>query len=250
VSDVDAPHAPTDLLVAQAFVAAAGTVGDDVDVDGAIARLTSGCRSARPDADAGVIARDVDGELRLATGSAWHLQLLERIAIPYDEGPLLDCARSGEPVVCRDLRDAIGRWPAFANATIETGYHSVHALPLRHGTAVIGAVELLRAQTGEIASASIALLQALADVTTVGILRQRATVEARNRVEQLEGALASRVTIEQAKGILAAHSGRDPESAFEDLRGYARARNERLAEVAAAIVARTLAATSVVGAAS
>jgi hypothetical protein len=241
--------APTEL-VAQAFVAAAGMVGDDVDVDGVIARLTSSCRIAVPDADAGVIARETDGELRLAAGSAGHLQLLERIAVPYDEGPLLDCARSGEPVACTDLRNAIGRWPAYANAAIEADYRSVHALPLRHDTAVIGAVELLGAATGGIAAAPLRLLQALADVTTVGILRQRATVEARRRVEQLEGALASRVTIEQAKGILAAHSGRDPESAFEDLRGYARARNQRLAEVAAAIVNRTLAATSVVAATS
>jgi hypothetical protein len=244
VRDVDAPAE----LVAQAFVAAAGTIGDDVDVDGAIARLTSGCRSAVPDADAGAVARDLDGQLRLAAGSSEHLQLLERIAVPFDEGPLLDCARSGEPVACSDLRDAIGRWPAYASSAVECGFVSVHARPLRHDTAVIGAVELLRAETGEIPAASLALLQALADVTTVGILRQRATVEARSRVEQLEGALASRVTIEQAKGILAAHSGRDPEFAFEALREYARARNERLAEVAAAIVNRTLAPTTVVAA--
>jgi hypothetical protein len=178
------------------------------------------------------------------------LQLLERIAVPFDEGPLLDCARSGDGIVCTDLRSAVGRWPAFANAAIESGFLSVHALPLRHDTAVIGAVELLRAETGEIEPAPLALLQALADVTTVGILRQRVTVEARHRVEQLEGALASRVTIEQAKGIIAAHSGRDPESAFVALRGYARARNQRLAEVAAAIVNRTLSATTVVGAGS
>jgi hypothetical protein len=250
VSDVDAPHAPTDLLVAQAFVAAAGTIGDDVDVDGAIARLTSGCRTAVPGADAGVIAREVDGELRLAAGSVDHLQLLERIALPYDEGPLLDCARSGDLVGCADLRDAVGRWPTFANAAIDAGFLSVHALPLRHGTAVIGSVELLGAGTGELASEQLGLLQALGDVTTVGILHQRATVEARNRVAQLEGALASRVTIEQAKGILSVHAGRDPEFSFEVLRRYARTHNQRLADVAAAIVERTLAATTVVGAAS
>jgi hypothetical protein len=246
VTDVDAPTE----LVAQAFVAAAGTIGDDVDVDGAIARLTSGCRAALPSGDAGVIARDVDGELRLAAASFEHLQLLERIVLPYDEGPLLECARSGEPIARPDLRDAVGRWPTFANAAIESGFCSVHALPLRYDTAVIGAVELLRAERGAMPTAPLALLRALADVTTIGILRQRATVEARNRVAQLEGALASRVTIEQAKGILAAHSGGDPEAAFDVLRGYARARNERLAEVAAAIVDRTLPATTVVGAAS
>jgi hypothetical protein len=241
--------APTEL-VAQAFVAAAGTLGDDVDVAGAIARLASGCRTAIPDADAGVIARDVDGELRLAAGSAEHLRLLERIVVPYDEGPLLDCARRGEPVECADLHDAVGSWPMFASAAVEMGGRSVHALPLRHGTAVIGAVELLRADPGAIPPDALALVRGLADVATVGILRQRATVEARNRVEQLEGALASRVTIEQAKGILAAHAGGDPEAAFEVLRGYARARNQRLAEVAAAVVNRSLAPTTVVAAAS
>jgi hypothetical protein len=245
---VDAPHAPTEL-VAQAFVAAAGTVGDDVDVAGAIARLASGCRTAVEGTDAGVIARDVEGELRLAAGSPDHLRLLERIVVPYDEGPLLDCARSGDAVACVDLRGAIGRWPAFANAALEAGFHSAHALPLHHGTAVIGAVELLGPTTDAITPTSLALVQGLADVTTVGILQQRATVEARSRVEQLEGALASRVKIEQAKGILAAHSGRDPEAAFEALRRYARARNQRLGEVAAAIVNRSLAATTVVGAA-
>ena len=122
---VDAPSE----LVAQAFVAAAGTIGDDVDVAGAIARLTSGCRTAVADTDAGVVARDVEGELRLAAGSPEHLQLLERIVVPYDEGPLLDCARSGEPVACTDLRGAVGRWPAFAYAAIEAGFLSVHALP-------------------------------------------------------------------------------------------------------------------------
>jgi ANTAR domain len=53
--------------------------------------------------------------------------------------------------------------------------------------------------------------------------------------EQLQGALNSRVAIEQAKGILAEHLGLDMGQAFELLRGQARAQSRRLAELAGAV---------------
>ncbi len=244
--DVDAPE----QLVAQAFVAAADTLGDEVDVAGCVARLASGCHTVVPETDCGVLARDLDGTLRIAASSPEHSQLLERIVVPYDDGPVLDSARSGTPVTCADLRHAVGRWPSFANAAIDLGFLSVQAVPMHHGTAVVGAVQLLGDVVGVPDPSAVALVQALADVATIGILLQRATVEARTRVEQLEGALASRVTIEQAKGMLAATAGGDPETAFETLRRYARGRNARLTEVASAIVERSLAASDVVAAAT
>ena len=70
--------------MAQAFVAAAGTLGDDVDTEGSIARLASGCRSLLSELDCGVIARDADGELRSVASSPAHLRLVQRIMVPYD----------------------------------------------------------------------------------------------------------------------------------------------------------------------
>jgi hypothetical protein len=62
----------------------------------------------------------------------------------------------------------------------------------------------------------------------------------RERVGQLQGALDSRVIIEQAKGVLAERHGEPVEEAFERLRGAARSRSARIQEVAKAVVAGEL----------
>jgi len=87
--------------------------------------------------------------------------------------------------------------------------------------------------------------QALADVATIGILQQRAASEQRLLAEQLQYALDSRVTIEQAKGVIAEHAHFDMDAAFSALRLYARNHNERLVDVAHAVAARTLAAAEI-----
>jgi hypothetical protein len=55
-------------------------------------------------------------------------------------------------------------------------------------------------------------------------------------VTQLRQALASRVWIEQAKGVLAATQGIDPEAAFQQLRARARSSSRKLAVVAQEVV--------------
>jgi hypothetical protein len=58
--------------------------------------------------------------------------------------------------------------------------------------------------------------------------------------DQLQGALTSRVAIEQAKGYLAAKFDMDTTTAFHVIRRYARDHNQRLHDVAEAIVAGQL----------
>jgi ANTAR domain len=55
-------------------------------------------------------------------------------------------------------------------------------------------------------------------------------------VAQLRQALTSRIWIEQAKGVLAATQGIDPEVAFQQLRARARSSSRKLAEVAQEVV--------------
>ena len=57
------------------------------------------------------------------------------------------------------------------------------------------------------------------------------------RRAQLERALASRIVIEQAKGILAERFGLSVDDAFDLLRRAARSRRMRLHDLAAAVVA-------------
>ena len=109
---------------------------------------------------------------------------------------------------------------------------------MRLRDSTIGALNLLRTDGGELSDADLAAAQALADVATIGLIHQRAAEDARLLTEQLQRALDSRIVIEQAKGVLAQHGGLSMSAAFDALRGYARAHQARLSDVAAAVAAR------------
>ena len=86
------------------------------------------------------------------------------------------------------------------------------------------------------ADAEARVVQALADVATIGMLQQRAIQRGDDLTEQLQGALNSRVIIEQAKGVLAQIHTTTPDAAFEMLRTYGRSNNRRLGEVASDVI--------------
>ena len=134
-----------------------------------------------------------------------------------------------------ELAAATGRWPSFAPAALEAGFASVQALPMRLRDEVIGAVNLFRHAPGRLDETGLRVGQALADVATIGLLHERNFRHQEALAEQLQGALNSRVTIEQAKGVLAERRGLDMGQAFELLRAQARAQNRRLAELAGAV---------------
>jgi hypothetical protein len=62
----------------------------------------------------------------------------------------------------------------------------------------------------------------------------------RRENEGLRAAMRSRAVIEQAKGVLMARSGSDPETAFRHLVDHSQRMNLKLTQVAAAVVARTM----------
>jgi AmiR/NasT family two-component response regulator len=109
---------------------------------------------------------------------------------------------------------------------------------------VIGALNLLHIEPGEMRHADIAAAQAMADVATIAILQHRATLEAQVINEQLNHALTSRIVIEQAKGIIAERAGLHMEQAFSTLRTHARNHNLRLVDVARDVIDGTLAAAA------
>lgn len=100
----------------------------------------------------------------------------------------------------------------------------------------IGALYLFRMQPGRVSETEIATGQALADIATIGILQEPAKRQSHEVVDQLQGALTSRVVIEQGKGLLSERAGLEMTEAFERLRTYARNHNRRLAEVAQALL--------------
>jgi AmiR/NasT family two-component response regulator len=73
-------------------------------------------------------------------------------------------------------------------------------------------------------------------VATIGLLQQRAIHRRDVLTEQLQTALNSRVLIEQAKGVLAERLHLDVDDAFALLREQARRHNQRLSDLAQAVV--------------
>ena len=80
------------------------------------------------------------------------------------------------------------------------------------------------------------IVQALADVAAIGLLQERALRRGEILTEQLQGALNSRIVIEQAKGATAQARGVSVDEAFTLIRNYARRTNRRLGDVARTIV--------------
>ena len=146
--------------------------------------------------------------------SSEAMRVLELFELQSQEGPCIDCYRTGQPVVNQDLAGRNGRWPRFAPEALAAGFHSAHALPMRLRGTVIGALNLFRVEPGPMDAADIVAAQAFADVATIAILQHRAALEAQVVNEQLNDALNSRIVIEQAKGVLAERAGLDMEQAF------------------------------------
>jgi GAF domain-containing protein len=182
---------------------------------------------------------DQRGELAVVASSTEETRLLEMFQLQRDEGPCLDCIRTSKPVTA-DLAEHEARWPQFVPAALATGFRAVDAVPLRLRTTTIGGLNLFHARSQPLSPPDLRIAQALADVATIGILQQRVRHRSSALAEQLQLALNSRVVIEQAKGLLAERYGVSFDRAFAVLRGFARANNLRLSDVALGVTRREI----------
>jgi GAF domain-containing protein len=212
------------------FVELADTLVDDFDVIDFLHTLAHRSVDLLDVQAAGIMLGDHHGRLRSAAASSEHARLLDLFECQTDAGPSADCFRSGEPVINADLASA--RWPRLDEAAREVGFASLHALPLRLRGEVIGVLNLFHRERRTLSDADLHVGQALADVSTISILSQRSLRESEILASQLQNALTSRTTIEQAKGMLAARLRIPMDEAFATLRNHARAHQQQLSAVA------------------
>ena len=233
-----------DHRLVRTFVELADTLVQDFDVVDFLSTLALRCAELLDAAEAGIMLVSPGGGMKVVASSSQRARILELFEIQNQEGPCLDCFRSGKPSVSDDLDTEFDRWPMFAPEATRAGYRSVHALALRCQGQVIGALNLFGTTPGAFDADDLISAQAMADVATIGILQQRAITEARILAEQLQSALNSRVVIEQAKGIVAERMGLNVDESFAVLRTYARSHNQRLADVARNVISGTLTAAA------
>ena len=232
---------PREADVIQALIEMADTLVEDYDVIDVLTGLTDRCVNLLGVSAAGVMLVDPhDGDLRLVASSSEAMRLLELFEMQTQEGPCIDAFRTGQPVEHEILWVGSRRWPQFSSAALEAGFKSVLALPLRLRDVTIGGLNLFCVGQAAIDERNMIVARAFADLATISVLQHRAATEAQRLNEQLADALASRILIEQAKGVIAERIGLNLGEAFLRLRHYARKNQLRLTDVAHTAIDGTL----------
>jgi transcriptional regulator with GAF, ATPase, and Fis domain len=227
-------------LISQTFLQLADTLVDDFDIIDLLMMLADRCVEL-VDADAaGILLVDAEENLRVMAASSEEARLLELFQLQSNEGPCMEAYATGQPVVHPELRTTFDRWPHFTPYAVGAGFESACALPLRLRGNVIGALNLFRFTSGPLPGSDVKLAQALADVASIAVLQAQATRESLIHNGQLQHALNSRVTIEQAKGMVAQSAQIDMAEAFDRIRTYARNNNLQLTSVAQQIIGNEL----------
>jgi GAF domain-containing protein len=202
--------------------------------------LSTACAELADVDSAGIMLADRFGALHVLAASTEDNRQLQLLQLQCEQGPYLDCYRSGLPVVMTNLSEGSERWPLFAAEAGHGKCASVHTVPIREGDATIGALGLVRGSAGALEDDDLVLVRALADLASYAIVQGRAVANATEINTQLQLALNSRVVIEQSKGVLAQLGQLDMEEAFVVLLRYSRDHNRRLSEVAVEVANRSL----------
>lgn len=150
-------------------------------------------------------------------------------------GPSIEAWVRGEAVHA-DTAAIAARWPERAAQAEEFGVAATLAVPVAAGDAPVGTLTLYapigRGFSRDDERAAGAIAEKVA-VVLAGLGLRAASTE----VRQLQEALRSRATIEQAKGILIALHHCNPDEAFARLTTRSQHENRKLRDVAADLVA-------------
>jgi transcriptional regulator with GAF, ATPase, and Fis domain len=227
---------PREQMLLETLTVVADTLVDDFDIVDFLHDLVDRCAAIFDAVDVGLVLADEHGELIVMASTSERLRLIEALQVAADDGPCIDSFTTGSVVSAGSAEEIMRRWPDFATGVHDSGYQSVHAVPLRLRKNTIGSLNFFRDRPGDLAPEDVRAAQTIADVATIGLVQERAIREASLARDQLQHALTSRVLIEQAKGVISHSKGVDMEQAWVMLRERARSHQARIADIAQAVV--------------
>jgi GAF domain-containing protein len=177
-----------------------------------------------PPADPTVLASDN----KLAQG-------MDALQIQAGEGPCQEAWENGRIVLTNRL-GADDRWPNLARLAAPDRVESVLAVPVLVGDEPVGVVNAYATEPDVFVDLDVHTAELLAAAVAAVIHQVNEHERLTNLTGQLEDALTSRAVIDQAKGIIVARYGCDPEQAFQRLVRVSRNQNIKLREVARILV--------------
>ncbi|HEY4409966.1 MAG TPA: GAF and ANTAR domain-containing protein [Acidimicrobiia bacterium] len=166
--------------------------------------------------------------------------LIEELQYTLGEGPCVDAYHSDRPVLEPDLARADTPWLAFAPAATDAGARAIFGFPLQVGAVRLGALNLYRDRPGPLSDDQFADSLVLASVAARAVLTMQAHAAPGDLAAELEDGANFRFVVHQASGMVAVQLGVSVGEALARLRAHAFANDRLLAEVAEAVVSRTL----------
>jgi GAF domain-containing protein len=153
-------------------------------------------------------------------------------------GPCLDAFRH-QQVFSNPSTTEDEKWPHFSRACVEHGIMSTLSLPLGVRGNGIGALNLYSKEPAAFSEAAEQVGVMFATQASVALANAQLYDSAYRLTQQLQEALTSRATIDQAKGILMGQHGVGADEAFELLRRQSQRENRKLRELAQELVDRS-----------
>jgi len=205
------------------------------DLLGRLGRVVEAARTVVGVDGTGLTLVHEDGPPRWVAVSDAAMRLLEEVQHDFGEGPCLAAFAEDRVVAVQDLRRELV-WDRIAVVVRQLQVRGVLSVPVRLAGQPVGTLNVYATQPRAWTPAEVQALGAFAVVTAELV---RTAVELANHqleVAQLRQALASRVWIEQAKGMVAATQGVALDEAFQQIRGRARSSSRKLAEVAQGVI--------------
>jgi GAF domain len=180
-------------------------------------------------------------------GSSGELsRRLDEYQFTFGEGPCLDAASSGRPVLVGDVGDQRDqRWPAFSRAALGSGVRAVFALPVALARSPVGALDLFRVDAGPLSDDGLQGGLWAAELAALPLLELMTEVRSDGDEEDGWQQLASlqRVEVYQATGMIIGQLDVDASEALVRLRAFAFRHGLTASEAAWSIVERRVSLT-------
>ena len=233
----DSEQGPPDHVSAQMLEAAINRLGAStaerwgIELEDALELVVQSSHELFKVAGSGVMIFDELDVLRYVAASDRRARVLEKLQEQTAEGPCVDSAVYATIVESADVPSDT-RWPELAIRLTGQGVNGVLGVPLRINGATVGSLNVYT-ETRHVWDAS----ERTAIQAFEGFVEQllQTALAAHKRgviVDQLQYALAHRVAIERAVGVIMGRDSVDAPAAFERLRSAARRRRARTAEIA------------------
>jgi transcriptional regulator with GAF, ATPase, and Fis domain len=226
---------PLDHVSGQMLEAAIDRLGaataDNIALEDALELVVQSSHELFNLAGCGVMIFDDLHVLRYVAASDQRTGVLEKAQEQTAEGPCVDAAVYGIIVESSEVVSD-SRWPELASRLQGQGVSGVLGVPLRITDATVGSLNVYAEGRHVWDNSERAAIQAFEGFVerllhTAIVAHKRGAV-----VDQLQYALANRVVIERAIGMIMGRDGIDAPAAFERLRSAARRRRSRTADVA------------------